>query len=79
MRIFKNLVAVPTKIIGGARDRAKEFVHRVLDRIEDVVGGPDRHLATSPASPTPAKRIAKLKGHKKPRAERRKARRAALR
>lgn len=84
MQIFKKLVAVPTKIVGSVADRvssvrehAAEVAHRVLDRVEDVVGGPDRHFATSPTSPSPAKRIAKLRGHKKPRAERRKARHAA--
>lgn len=84
MRILKKVAAVPGKMIekvadtvSATREHAREAVHRVIDRVEDLVGGSDGHLATEHAAPAPARHIRKERGHKKPRAERRRARRAA--
>jgi hypothetical protein len=84
MEILKKVAAVPGNVIhkvadkvSATREHAREVVHRVIDRVEGLVGGSEHHLATAHASTEPARHIRKLRGHKKPRAERRKARRAA--
>ena len=84
MRILKKVAAVPASVIHKVtdkvvetRDHARDALHRVIDRVEDLVGVSDRHLATAHGSPPPARHIRKERGHKKPRAERRRARRAA--
>lgn len=82
MEILKKVAAVPGNVIhkvadkvSATREHALEAVHRVIDRVEDLVGRSDHHLATTHTEPV--RHIRKLRGHKKPRAERRKARRAA--
>jgi hypothetical protein len=84
MEILKKVAAVPGNVIhkvadkvSATREHALEAVHRVIDRVEDLVGRSDHDLATAHASTEPARHIRKLRGHKKPRAERRRARRAA--
>lgn len=84
MRILKKVAAVPASVlhkvtdkVSATREQARDALHRVIDRVEDLVGVSDRHLATAHGSPPPAKHIRKERGHKKPRAERRRARRAA--
>lgn len=81
MEILKKVAAVPGNVIhkvadkvSATREHAREAVHRVIDRVEDFVGG---HLATAHESAEPVRHIRKERGHKKPRAERRRARRAA--
>jgi len=79
MRILKKVVDVPRRVIAkvadATREHASNAIHRVLDRVDNLVGTPERHLATATAGPI--RHIRKQPGHKKPRAERRRARRAA--
>ena len=79
MRILKKVVDVPRRVIvkvaDATREHARDALHRVLDRVESFVGVSEHQLAH--ASAAPIRHIRKQPGHKKPRAERRRARRAA--
>jgi hypothetical protein len=84
MEILKKVAAVPGHVIekvadkvSATRDHARDAFHRVIDRVEDFVGMSEPHLAGASGDPAPTKHLRKERGHKKPRAERRRARRAA--
>jgi len=78
MRILKKVVDVPRRVIvkvaDTTRKHARGALHRVLARVESFVGAPEHQLAHSSAAPL--RHIRKQPGQKKPRAERRRARRA---
>jgi hypothetical protein len=83
MEILKTVAAVPGHVIekvvdkvSATRDHARDAIHRVIERVEDFVGI-EHHGASASAAAAPATHIRKEPGHKKPRAERRRARRAA--
>lgn len=70
----KSIGAATVGAVGDIIDRGKDAAHHLVDKVTSVVKG--EHHAEMAAEPASV-RVAKVRGQKKPRAARRKARRHA--